>query len=246
MIKFLKKYKHQLLSFLAHISMLIMFLVLPLWLWIAGLILGWISANLSHSLYIHRIYSHKQFNVYQWVHIVGLFLFSGLSFGSPIVYAAVHLNHHKYSGKSGDPHDPNQLGWFRTLFSIWNKDFRPDRRFYARAIKKGGVPVHFHKHNFRYSLAFAILFPFLPVLGFWLSKIVIWLVHIPGIGYTAKINNNELPDTSQNVPWLKLLCWGEELHNNHHNYASRGNHNIKNKWYEFDGLYYIGKILEKT
>ena len=79
------------------------------------------------------------------------------------------------------------------------------------------------------------------VTGFWLSKLVVILVHIKVLG----TGQNRGEDTSRNLCWLKPIMWGEELHNNHHRLPSEANHNHKKTIFQFDVLYYIGKLIEE-
>jgi stearoyl-CoA desaturase (delta-9 desaturase) len=65
---------------------------------------------------------------------------------------------------------------------------------------------------------------------------------INGIGHFWGYRNYECPDAATNIlPW-GILIGGEELHNNHHTFATSAK--LSSKWYEFDiGWLYI-RILE--
>jgi stearoyl-CoA desaturase (delta-9 desaturase) len=65
---------------------------------------------------------------------------------------------------------------------------------------------------------------------------------INGVGHYYGYRNFQVEDASTNiVPW-GILIGGEELHNNHHAYASSAR--LSNKWYEFDiGWLYI-RLME--
>src|SRR5690606_37616985 len=65
---------------------------------------------------------------------------------------------------------------------------------------------------------------------------------INGIGHYWGYRNFAAEDASRNiVPWC-ILIGGEELHNNHHAFASSAK--LSSKWYEFDiGWMYI-RIME--
>jgi stearoyl-CoA desaturase (delta-9 desaturase) len=65
---------------------------------------------------------------------------------------------------------------------------------------------------------------------------------INGVGHFWGYRNFQAEDASRNIlPW-GILIGGEELHNNHHAYATSAR--LSNKWYEFDiGWMYI-RILE--
>ena len=61
---------------------------------------------------------------------------------------------------------------------------------------------------------------------------------VNGVGHYFGYRNFQSEDASTNiVPW-GILIGGEELHNNHHAYASSAK--LSNRWYEFDiGWFYI-------
>ncbi len=65
---------------------------------------------------------------------------------------------------------------------------------------------------------------------------------INGVGHYYGYRNFQVEDASTNiVPW-GILIGGEELHNNHHAYATSAR--LSNKWYEFDiGWMYI-RLME--
>jgi stearoyl-CoA desaturase (delta-9 desaturase) len=65
---------------------------------------------------------------------------------------------------------------------------------------------------------------------------------INGVGHYSGYRNFQTDDASTNiVPW-GILIGGEELHNNHHAYASSAR--LSNKWFEFDiGWLYI-RVME--
>lgn len=224
---------------LAHLFVLIHGLVFG-WGWIFwGAIAAWIILNLVVSLYIHRIRCHKNFDVSNVVHHIGSFIFSGLNLGSPSVYVAVHIKHHRESGTEDDPHDPYTKGLWNVLFSNWDSSFSPDRK---KLREEFALPYtkFYHKHQPKITKLFIAVFPILPMLAFWHTKFVTIVVHLKSIGY----QNYETGEGSKNVWWLKPLLWGEELHNNHHAMWVKPNHNHKNTWKEFDLLYYVGVILQ--
>jgi len=91
-------------------------------------------------------------------------------------------------------------------------------------------------------LAFGIV----PGALIWLTQIA-WIPFwaagvINGIGHFFGYRNYDVADASKNiVPW-GILIGGEELHNNHHAFASSAK--LSSKWYEFDiGWMYI-RMLE--
>ncbi|MGE5640434.1 MAG: transposase, partial [Clostridia bacterium] len=106
------------------------------------------------------------------------------------------------------------------------------------------------KHSYVgiFSLLASYLFIFGVVPGtlIWLTQIA-WIPFwaagvINGVGHYFGYRNYDAADASTNiVPW-GILIGGEELHNNHHAFASSAK--LSSKWYEFDiGWMYI-RIME--
>ncbi|HLA75191.1 MAG TPA: transposase, partial [Gammaproteobacteria bacterium] len=104
-----------------------------------------------------------------------------------------------------------------------------------------------------YSAKGIVLMLFINLLLFGIPGISIWAIQmmwipvtaagiINGIGHYWGYRNYECPDAATNiVPW-GILIGGEELHNNHHTFASSAK--LSSKWWEFDiGWFYI-RVLE--
>jgi stearoyl-CoA desaturase (delta-9 desaturase) len=91
-----------------------------------------------------------------------------------------------------------------------------------------------------------VLFGALPGLLILATQIV-WIPFwaagvINGIGHFWGYRNFDVADASKNIVPIGILIGGEELHNNHHAYATSAK--LSAKWYEFDiGWMYI-RILE--
>lgn len=237
---YITKFKYQLLVLLSHITFIIYIYIFGGKFLLYSLIVGWITSNLVHNLYMHRIFTHRHFVIHDWVHGVLMFIFSLLNLGSAAVYAATHSKHHAFSGGEGDPHDPKSLGLVKSMCSLWDKNYTPERKILHFLLKTPRTKFY-HDHHFKFAVISSIFSPILIIMSHWLSKIVIVLVHNSRFGY----GNNKKDDTSRNIWWLKFIIWGEELHNNHHNYVAIANHNIKKNWKEFDLLFYIGNIISE-
>lgn len=238
--KFYNKYKYQLITLLSFVSLCIWIGVVGWYYFVATLVLGLIIHNFAHSFYIHRVCAHNHFKLSNFWHWIGITLFTMTNLGSPPVYVAVHLNHHKFSGNDHDPHDPYRLGPLKLFLSLWDSSFAPDRKFLAIMMKNDRMKL-FHKFHLHIALFSSIFTPFIIVYAHLLSKIPIGIVHLQNIGYASKTTDT---DTSRNVPWLKPITWGEELHNNHHKSASRANHNFEGSLRELDLIYLFGKLIE--
>jgi stearoyl-CoA desaturase (delta-9 desaturase) len=171
-------------------------------------------------------------------------------------WAAIHRKHHAKCETAEDPHSPQILGINRVL---WGGVFLYVKEsFNAETIERygHGTPDDWIERKlyarFSYlgvtilALIDMALFGVVPGLAIWAVQIV-WIPFwaagvINGVGHYWGYRNWASADASTNIVPLGLLIGGEELHNNHHAFATSAK--LSNKWYEFDiGWAYI-RILE--
>ena len=171
-------------------------------------------------------------------------------------WAAIHRKHHAKCETADDPHSPQVLGIHKVLWTgvvLYVKESRnrqtieryghgtPDdwmeRKLYS-PHEKSGVAVM--------AVADMLMFGVIPGLIVWLVQmawIPFWAAGvINGLGHFWGYRNLKTKDASTNlIPW-GILIGGEELHNNHHAYATSAK--LSSRWFEFDiGWMYI-RILE--
>lgn len=206
------KYKHQILTAIAHVNLLIFFSWQEI---VIGLLAAMFVSLFAHYLYIHRVFTHGQHTWSPKMHRVGQFCFCMLNLGSPAVYSAVHMNHHKYSDTDKDPHPPS----WKALLSLWSESFRPD----IKTLKKNKPKDYFYDTYLYIGWLSVIFTPFLVVGGHWHSKLVTTVVHLGG--------------KPSNVRWAYPFMFGEEMHERHHNNWLEKQH------HKFDLLYQIGRLL---
>jgi stearoyl-CoA desaturase (delta-9 desaturase) len=225
---------------------------LPWW----GLVI--VAAALTHvtiagvTIYLHRCQAHRALDLHP---VVAHFFRFWLWLTTGMVtkeWAAVHRKHHARCELPDDPHSPQQVGINRVL---WGGVF-----LYAKEARNGdtcerygqGTPDDWVERNV-YSrhtltgitlmgLVNMALFGILPgalIFGVQMAWIPFWAAGvINGIGHYWGYRSWETPDASRNIVPLGLVIGGEELHNNHHAYASAAK--FSNKWYELDvGWLYI-------
>ena len=205
----------------------------------------------SVTIYLHRHSAHRALELHPVVaHFFRLWLW--LTTGmSTKAWTAIHRKHHARCETEEDPHSPQVLTLKKVLLEggeLYRKEAKnqetldkfghgtPDdwieRRVYSGS-DKGGVAL---------MLVVNILL-FGPIgLTIWAVQ-MLWIPVtaagvINGVGHYYGYRNFQVEDASTNiVPW-GILIGGEELHNNHHAYASSAR--LSNKWYEFDiGWMYI-------
>ncbi|MEK6593361.1 MAG: fatty acid desaturase [Pseudomonadota bacterium] len=169
-------------------------------------------------------------------------------------WTAIHRKHHAKCETKEDPHSPQIFG-IKKVFWEGAELYRQEGRNKETMERYGyGTPDdwlerHVYSHD-RIGVSSLLVLNFI-LFGF--AGIAIWAVQmiwiplfaagvVNGIGHYWGYRNFQPEDASRNVvPW-GILIGGEELHNNHHAYATSAR--LSNRWYEFDiGWLYI-RILE--
>jgi len=230
-------------------------LKLPWWGVIIILFLLTHITIVSVTIYLHRCQTHRAVELHPWVsHFFRcwLWLTTGMKTKE---WVAIHSKHHANVEEPEDPHSPVQKGIWKVLFE-GAELYRVEAKNKETLAKYGrGTLDDWLERNVysRYcKTGIGILF-FVDVVLFGAIGITVWAIQMMWIPFFAAgvINglghwkwglfgyrNFETPDNSTNiVPW-GILIGGEELHNNHHQFASSAK--FSNKWWEFDiGWMYI-------
>ena len=225
---------------------------LPWWgLVIVALVLTHITIA-GVTIFLHRHQAHRALDLHP---IPSHFFRFWLWMTTGMVtkeWASVHRKHHAKCETPEDPHSPQIYGIGRVLFGGVFLYVKESHNAETMERYGAGTPDDWVERNV-YS-RFAVLgltlmglfdvamFGWIPGLAILATQIV-WIPFwaagvINGIGHYWGYRNFACADTSTNiVPW-GILIGGEELHNNHHAYATSAK--LSNKWYEFDiGWVYI-------
>lgn len=207
------------------------------------------------TIYLHRCQAHRALDLHPAIsHFFRfwLWLTTGMETKQ---WAAVHRKHHARCETVEDPHSPQILGIGKVL--------REGAELYQHEAKNqetldkfgSGTPDDWmERHVYTKHSALGIgLMVVVNIVLFGPLGLTIWTVQmawipitaagiINGAGHYWGYRNFHADDASTNiVPW-GILIGGEELHNNHHSYASSAR--LSSKWYEFDiGWMYI-RILQ--
>ena len=203
------------------------------------------------TIYLHRCQAHRALDLHP---VVSHFFRFWLWLSTGMVtreWVAVHRKHHAFVETPDDPHSPQVYGIRKVLlegaelyrgsckdpvmlerYSHGTPDDWMERNVYGPHSGKG------------YFLMMAINLLLFGPLG-----LTIWAVQmawipifaagvINGVGHWSGYRKFQTPDASTNiVPW-GIVVGGEELHNNHHAFASSARFSMQ--WYEFDiGWMYI-------
>ena len=169
-------------------------------------------------------------------------------------WAAIHRKHHAKCETEEDPHSPQTRG-IRKVMWEGAELYRAEAMNQDTLQRYGhGTPDDWLERNvYRRSVLGVSIMLVIDVIAFGALGLTIWavqMVWIPfwaagvvnGIGHYWGYRNYDCVDASRNIsPW-GILIGGEELHNNHHSFATSAK--LSSKWYEFDiGWMYI-RILE--
>jgi stearoyl-CoA desaturase (Delta-9 desaturase) len=207
------------------------------------------------TIFLHRHQAHRALDLHP---LPSHFFRFWLWFTTGMVtkeWTAIHRKHHAKCESAEDPHSPQVFGINKVLWE-GTELYRKESRNQETLDRYGqGTPDDWIERNVytKYSVLGISLMMILNFALFGFVGITIWAVQmvwipffaagvINGIGHYWGYRNFQPEDASTNiVPW-GILIGGEELHNNHHAYASSAR--LSNRWYEFDiGWLYI-RILE--
>jgi stearoyl-CoA desaturase (delta-9 desaturase) len=161
-------------------------------------------------------------------------------------WVAVHRKHHAKCDTPEDPHSPRIYGIARVLFGGVFLYVKAARDPHTLERYGNGTPDDWLERNLyaKYQSLGLILMGVIDVVVFGavpgalilltqIAWIPFWAAGvINGAGHYWGYRNWSTPDWSTNIaPW-GILIGGEELHNNHHAFATSAK--LSNKWYEFD------------
>ena len=232
------------------------FMDLPWW----GLVL--VALGLTHvtiaavTIFLHRHQAHRALDLHP---VVSHFFRFWLWLTTGMVtkeWAAIHRKHHAKCETAEDPHSPqvhgiNRVLWGGVFLYVKESHVRETMERYGHGTPDDWLERHVYSRFAVLGLtsmgvADVVLFGVVPGLLILLTQIV-WIPFwaagvINGIGHYWGYRNYDSADASKNiVPW-GILIGGEELHNNHHAFATSAK--LSSKWYEFDlGWLYI-RLLE--
>lgn len=203
------------------------------------------------TLYLHRHQAHHAIDLHP---VISHFFRFWLWLTTAMItreWVAIHRKHHARVETKDDPHSPQTRGIAKVLFE--GAELYKQEALNKDTLRSFGheTPDDWIEHNLytRYRDFGIVLMLLIDFVLFGFIGITIWAVQmgwipflaagvINGIGHWGGYRNFESPDASTNiVPW-GILIGGEELHNNHHAFASSAK--FSSHWWEIDlGWSYI-------
>ncbi|MET0070484.1 MAG: fatty acid desaturase [Candidatus Thiodiazotropha sp.] len=205
----------------------------------------------SVTVYLHRHQAHRALDLHPLLsHFFRFWLW--LTTGMVTrEWVAIHRKHHAKCETESDPHSPQTRGLGKVLWQ--GAELYQEEAGNPETLERYGKGTPddwlerklYQRHN--YSGILLLLLLEIILLG--PAGITLWAIQmiwipfwaagvINGIGHYWGYRNFEIPNASTNiVPW-GIFIGGEELHNNHHAFASSAK--LSNRWWEFDlGWFYI-------
>lgn len=203
------------------------------------------------TIYLHRCQAHRALDLHPMVsHFFRFWLWMTTGMVTK-EWVAIHRKHHANTDLDGDPHSPKVYGIRKVfwegaeLYREASKDSKMVEK-YSHGTPNDWVERHIYS---RYPIGGVSLMLIINLVLFGLPGLSMWAVQmlwipvhaagiINGIGHHWGYRTFQSQDVSTNiVPW-GLWIGGEELHNNHHAFASSAKFSIR--WWEFDiGWFYI-------
>jgi stearoyl-CoA desaturase (Delta-9 desaturase) len=204
------------------------------------------------TIYLHRCQAHRALELHPLVsHFFRFWLW--LTTGMVTKeWAAIHRKHHAKCETVEDPHSPqiygiNRVLWAGVLLYVKESFNKETLERYGHGTPDDWMERNLYTRSSVFGVfvmlaADLLLFGVVPGVLIWLMQIV-WIPFwaagvINGVGHFFGYRSYDVADASTNiVPW-GILIGGEELHNNHHAFASSAK--LSSKWYEIDiGWMYI-------
>ena len=210
----------------------------------------------SVTIYLHRHQAHRALELHAIPsHFFRFWLW--MTTGQVTKeWAAIHRKHHAKCDTEEDPHSPVTRG-IKKVFWQGAELYRAESKNLETMEKYGhGTPSDWIERNLytKYSWQGVASLLILNVMLFGAKGITVWAVQmlwipvtaagiINGIGHYWGYRNYDCADAATNIIPFGILIGGEELHNNHHTFATSAK--LSSKWYELDiGWLYI-RTLEK-
>jgi stearoyl-CoA desaturase (delta-9 desaturase) len=238
------------------------------WTLVGYYLFGVIGINIGY----HRLLTHRGFACPRWLeHTLAILGFCCRQ-GAPMMWVAIHRQHHQHSDEAGDPHCPREslfwghMGWFLINDpKVFNADLY-DR--YARDLFRDRFYKWLERPRVRRNIfwsetaAYLVLGGLVGLLSTFsligtLQLALSWLIWgvflrtvvvfhstwlVNSITHRWGYRSFDTLDDSRNNWWVAIVSNGEGWHNNHHAEPRCAAHG--RRWYELDMSYVIIRALE--
>jgi stearoyl-CoA desaturase (delta-9 desaturase) len=201
----------------------------------------------------HRQLTHNSYKTYPLLTKIFSILGCLAGTGSPLAWAAIHINHHLKSDKPSDPHSPIYKG-----LKIFTLDYVNEvdsvTKWRIRRLITDKFQQFLHRYYFGIILLYSITLYviggfYLMIFLHWapamitgiMSNVVNYVGHKPN--WWGGYRSYNLNDRSANNWLWAVPSWGESWHNNHHRYPK--DWTFRKKWYELDISGLVISVIKK-
>lgn len=228
---------------------------LPWWGYVLTILVLTQITILSVTLYLHRCQAHRALELHP---IISHFFRFWLWLTTGMVtkeWAAIHRKHHAKVETDEDPHSPIAKG-IKVVFLQGAELYRRESKNQETIERYGeGTPNDWIERNLyaSHSIAGVAILLVIHLTLFGLLGLTVWALQmawipffaagvVNGIGHYWGYRNFECKDASRNILPFGIFIGGEELHNNHHAYASSAKFSAK--WWEIDSGWCVIRLLQ--
>jgi stearoyl-CoA desaturase (delta-9 desaturase) len=208
-----------------------------------ALVLHWFAIGFGIALGYHRLHTHRSYTTPKWFEYFLATCGTLTLEGGPIFWVATHRIHHQHSDQEGDPHSPNDGGfWAHMGWIIFGEGLHNDTKKMSKYAPDLASDPYYRWLNTWHFVPLVTLGLALLAIGGW--PLVCWGIFlrvVVGLHCTWLVNSAthmwgsrrfQTKDDSRNNWWVALLTFGEGWHNNHHAHPTSARHGLA--WYEFD------------
>jgi stearoyl-CoA desaturase (delta-9 desaturase) len=226
---------------------------LPWWGYIIATVILTQITIFAVTIYLHRCQAHRAVDLHPAVsHFFRFWLWMTTGMETKH-WTAIHRKHHARVETLDDPHSPQVRG-LKMVMLQGAELYRKESRNKETMDRFGeGTPDDWLEKNLytAHSALGIMIMMGIDLLFFGVPGLTIWAIQmawipfwaagfINGVGHYFGYRNFECADASRNIiPWA-LIVGGEELHNNHHTYATSAKFSVK--WWEID----LGWLIIRT
>jgi stearoyl-CoA desaturase (delta-9 desaturase) len=228
---------------------------LPWWGYLVVILVFMEITILGVTVYLHRCQAHRALELHP---IVSHFFRFWIWLTTGMVtkeWAAIHRKHHAKVETDEDPHSPVTRG-IKKVFFEGAELYRKESKNAETLARYGeGTPDDWMERNVytRWSTLGIYSMLGINLILFGTLGLTIWAMQmaaiplfaagvINGIGHYWGYRNYEVKDNSRNIIPLGLFLGGEELHNNHHAFATSAK--FSDKWWEIDIGWYVIRLMQ--
>lgn len=227
---------------------------LPWWGYVVVLMVMTQLTIFSVTIYLHRCQAHRALDLHPAIsHFFRFWLWMTTGMVTK-EWAAIHRKHHAKVETDEDPHSPVAKG-IKKVFFEGAELYRAESKNKETMSRYGeGTPTDWLEKNVysKHSALGISLMLIINMILFGIPGITMWALQmawipffaagvVNGIGHFWGYRNFESKDASRNIFPIGFFIGGEELHNNHHAFATSAKFSAK--WYEFDIGWLVIRLL---